>query len=448
MRLRQISGWGRVPSARSHVEPISYSGEISLDGLGRGAVARGLGRSYGDCAQNSGGVVFDATPMSHITLDDTKGTVDLGAGASIGDLLVSCVPQGWFPPVTPGTKHVTIGGAIAADVHGKNHHRDGTIARHITKIELFTSKSGTETLGPDDPVFRATTGGLGLTGIVLSAELSMIAIETSKMVVDTIRTPTLDDMMAAMTTDDDGYQYSVAWIDLMATGASLGRGVLTRANHAPATALNPNASSEPLVYPAQRAISIPDVLPSGLVNRMSVQAFNELWYRKSPNSREGELQTINEFFYPLDMLNNWNRLYGRRGFLQYQFAIPDSGTETLRAIVADISRRRYPTFLAVLKRFGPGSGLLSFPIAGWTLALDIPIGVPDLASALADFDEQVAAVGGRVYLAKDSRLRPETFRSMYPEFETWLGIRDSVDPEGVWRSDLQRRLAMTRSTIQ
>ncbi len=442
MTIRSLSGWGRVPASTAAVVPVESPNDLTLDDLERGALARGLGRSYGDCAQNGGGRVFDMTPLRGLELDPSTGLAIVGAGTSLGEVLSEAVPQGWFLPVTPGTQHVTVGGAIGGDVHGKNHHRDGTISDHITEFDLLMGDGTTVTVRPGSDAFRATAGGLGLTGVITHATMQMIPIQTSKITVDTQQAANLDDLMAAMKSGDDAYRYSVAWIDLMATGSSMGRSVLTRGDHAPLDALDGKASSDPLVYRSGTAVTIPDVLPSGLLNRLSVRAFNELWYRKAPASRVGEIQSIDEFFYPLDMLNDWNRLYGRRGFLQYQFAVPDEAAETVRTIIGDISNRGYPTFLAVLKRFGPGNGMLSFPIGGWTLALDIPIGVPELASALTGFDERVAEAGGRVYLAKDSRLRPETFRAMYPGHAEWLEIRNRLDPNGVWRSDLARRLDM------
>jgi decaprenylphospho-beta-D-ribofuranose 2-oxidase len=440
MTRQKLSGWGRVPASTATVLPVRSPDEIDLRGIGRGALARGLGRSYGDCAQNGGGRVFDVTPLRSFNLDAFTGVAIAEGGASLGDILAAAVPAGWFLPVTPGTKHVTIGGAIAGDVHGKNHHRDGTISDHITEFDLLTADGTTMTVPSDSDAFRATAGGLGLTGVIMSATMQLLPIQTSMVAVDTQRTANLDELMAAMTSGDAAYRYSVAWIDLMATGSSMGRSVLTRGDHAPIDTLTSRGSPDPLAYRPGKTVTIPDVFPSGLLNRLSVRAFNEVWYRKAPTSRIGELQSIDEFFYPLDMLNDWNRLYGRRGFLQYQFAVPDTGAETVRTIVGDISSRGYPAFLAVLKRFGPGTGLLSFPIEGWTLALDIPIGIPGLAEELTDFDERVAEAGGRVYLAKDSRLRPDLFQAMYPEYGEWSEIRDRLDPHRVWRSDLARRL--------
>lgn len=442
MTRQTLSGWGRVPASPATVIPVRSPGEVDFSHISRGAIARGLGRSYGDCAQNAGGRVFDMTPLHSIDLDPSTGIVVVGGGTSFGDILAEAVPEGWFLPVTPGTKHVTTGGAIGGDVHGKNHHLDGTITDHITEFDLLTADSTTMSVGPDSDVFRATAGGLGLTGVVTSATMQMIPIHTSRIVVDTQRLANLDELMAAMKSGDDAYRYSVAWIDLMATGASMGRNILIRGDHAPLNSLSEEAATNPLTYHPGKAVAIPNVFPSGLLNRLSVRFFNELWYRKAPATRLGEIQSIDAFFYPLDMLNDWNRLYGRRGFLQYQFSVPDTAGETVRTIVGDLSNRGYPTFLAVLKRFGPGNGMLSFPIQGWTLALDIPIGVPELASALTGFDERVAEAGGRVYLAKDSRLRPDMFRAMYPEYGEWLEIRDRLDPRGIWCSDLARRLEM------
>ena len=411
--------------------------DLDISEAPRGALARGLGRSYGDCAQNAGGTVFDLTSFDGIDIDPNTGVLRADGGTAVSSILELSVPQGWFLPVTPGTKHVTVGGAVAADIHGKNHHRDGGIADHITAMDLFTAGGSTKVLEPGTREFRATAGGLGLTGVVTSVTLQMIPIETAKVTVDTQRTPDLDTLMAAMTDGDDAYRYSVAWIDLMATGSATGRGVLTRGDHAPATAVE---GTNPLAYQGSSSVSMPDHFPSGLLNRGTVRAFNEAWYLKAPKTRVRELQSIDKFFYPLDMFADWNRMYGKRGFLQYQFAVPDAASETVRNIVKAISSARYPTFLAVLKRFGPGSGLLSFPIKGWTLALDLPIGIPGLADTLSRFDEQVVEAGGRVYLAKDSRLRPEHFHAMYPEYTEWRDIRDKMDPLGLWRSDLARRL--------
>ncbi len=447
MTLTTLSGWGRVPESVATVASLSSAaGPWTMD-QPRGAIARGLGRSYGDCAQNGGGIVFDLTDDASFILDGSTGVATARGGASLADIVAEAVPRGWFLPVTPGTKHVTVGGAIAGNVHGKNHHRDGAIDHHVTSLELLFADGTTQTVFSGSAEFGATLGGLGLTGIILEAKIQLIPIATSLIAVDTSRHENVDDLMEAMDSGDADYRYSVAWIDLLAKGSSIGRGVLTRGDHASRDALEPTTQSNALEYRSPRSIEVPDIMPSGLLNRFSVRAFNEIWYRKAPRRRVDELQTIESFFYPLDMVGRWNRLYGSEGFLQYQFAVPVGAHETVRTIVHDIASRSLPSFLAVLKRFGPGSGMLSFPIEGWTLALDIPTGLPDLARLLDSFDEKVASVGGRVYLAKDARLRPETFRAMYPEFARWRDVRDRMDPRGIWRSDLARRLELLETRM-
>lgn len=435
MTHRVLEGWGRTPRSAATVVPLEAEGRIQEHG--RGALARGLGRSYGDAALNSGGVIVDTTGRSTMTLDPTTGVLRGDPGASIGQVLELAVPHGWFPPVTPGTKHVTLGGAFAADIHGKNHHRDGCFSGHVRSIDLLTADGSVRNLKPSDDLFRATAGGLGLTGIITAIELQLIAVESARVVVDTLRLPDLDALMAEMVAGDDRYRYSVAWIDLLATGPSLGRGVLTRGDHAPST------DTSDADHRARSLPDVPDVVPNGLLNGLTVRAFNEVWYRKAPRRREGEVQGFNRFFYPLDVVGRWNRLYGRRGFVQYQIALPDESTETLAAIVGEFAALSLPSFLAVLKRLGPGTGLLSFPIEGWTLAVDIPVGDPELGPALDRFDRRVADAGGRVYLAKDSRMRPDLLDVMYPEIDEWRRIQAEHDPGGQWRSDLDRRLRLT-----
>ncbi len=441
---RLLAGWGGTPRSGARVtRPWSAAG-VTLAGSGaRGVLARGLGRSYGDAAQNGGGLVVDMTALEGCEVDSASGVVRAEAGASLGGLLAATVPQGWFLPVVPGTRHVTVGGAIAADIHGKNHHGEGSFGDHVRSLRLQKADDEVVELSSDaDPEgFRATIGGMGLTGIVLGAELSLLAIETAYVAVDTDRCDDLDDVMARMREGDAGYRYSVAWIDLVA-GRRLGRSVLTRGDHAPRAALHGRRAADPLRYRTPTRLAVPPVVPQGILNRFSVAAFNELWFRKAPRRERGRLQTIPGFFHPLDGVSGWNRLYGSRGFLQYQFAVPDEAAEVVREVVAGLSAARCPSFLGVLKRFGPGRGLLSFPIAGWTLAVDIPVGAPGLSGLLRRCDEAVAGAGGRVYLAKDSRLDPLTLRSMYPELDRWKAIRGRLDPDGVLCSDLARRLEL------
>ncbi|WP_329365148.1 FAD-binding oxidoreductase [Streptomyces sp. NBC_01483] len=440
-----VTGWGRTaPTTARLVHPRTYEeAAAAVRACGtRGGIARGLGRAYGDAAQNAGGAVLDMTGLDRIhAIDAAGGTVLCDAGVSLHRLMEVLLPLGWFVPVTPGTRYVTVGGAIGADIHGKNHHVSGSFGRHVLSFELLTADGAIRTVRRDTPLFDATTGGMGLTGVILTATVRLRPVATSLMSVDTERAADLDDLMARLTATDHRYGYSVAWIDLLARGRSTGRSVLTRGEHAPLDALPSRARRRPLAFRPARFPSAPAFVPEGLLGRGTVGLFNELWYRKAPRARAGELQRISAFFHPLDGVPHWNRVYGRGGFVQYQFAVGHGREEALRRIVRRIAERRCPSFLAVLKRFGQGDpGWLSFPMPGWTLALDIPASLPGLGAFLDELDEEVAGAGGRVYLAKDARLRPELLAGMYPRLTEFRLLRAELDPRGVFTSDLSRRL--------
>jgi len=401
-------------------------------------IARGLGRSYGDAAQLSGGVVLDNRALDAIGVISDDGVVTLGAGVSFDELLAVSIPQGWFVPVTPGTRQVTMGGALAADVHGKNHHVDGSLANHVVSMRLVTP-IGAFTLSPTDDaaLFWATMGAMGLTGVVTSLTLQLLAIETNQMLVDTTRHANLENVMAAMSSGDADYRYSVAWVDCMTRGAHMGRAILTRGDHATAS----DAKKVALKGPRKPKVSIPFSAPSGLLNRWSVRAFNEAWFRSAPRSELDETQSLASFFYPLDGVANWNLLYGKRGFVQYQFCVPNESGDTVVDVIKRLSESRVASFLAVLKRFGPANpSPLSFPQSGWTLALDLPIGSDVLAGVLDDLDELVVAAAGRVYFAKDARLQAEHVRAMYPRLDEFRDVQRRVDPHEQLTSDLARRL--------
>jgi decaprenylphospho-beta-D-ribofuranose 2-oxidase len=441
-------GWGRTaPTASTLVHARTEGQQLAAvrDAPARGIVARGLGRGYGDCAQNSGGAVLDGPARSGLLeVDVDAATVEVLAGTSLDDLMRWLVPLGLFVPVTPGTRLVTVGGAIAADIHGKNHHVKGSWGDHVESMQLIDGRGELRRLSrhEDPELFRATIGGMGLTGIVTSATVRMQRIESAQLLVDTDRTADLDEVMSLMVEGDDRYDYSVAWIDILARGASMGRSILDRGRFATRDEVLAAGHRDPLAYHPHQLPAVPDVVPSGLVNGLFCRAFNEVWYRKAPRERRGALMTIEQFFHPLDMVSRWNRAYGRRGFLQWQFAVPDDAGEVVRRSLERLSAAGVPSFLAVLKRFGPGNDSpLSFPTKGWTLAFDTAV-APGLDRLFDELDELVVAAGGRIYLAKDSRVRPELVPAMYPRLDEWRAVRAAADPDERFRSDLSRRLRL------
>jgi len=447
-RHEELAGWGRTaPTAAQLVaapDLMTQCDAVQLAGE-RGVLARGLGRGYGDCAQNAGGTVIDGpTSSGLIDLDLAGATIRVRAGTSLDDLMRWLVPLGLFVPVTPGTRSVTVGGAIAADIHGKNHHVKGSWGNHVTSFRLIDGRGEVHDVSreSDPDLFWATTGGMGLTGVISDATVRMQPIGSSRLLVDTDRTHDLDEVMALMVEGDDDYDYSVAWIDLLAKGRHMGRSILDRGRFASREEARAGGVEEPLHYAPHQLVSPPDIVPPGLLNPLTLRAFNELWYRKAPTQRRDHLMSIEAFFHPLDMIADWNRIYGRRGFLQWQFVVPDAATEVVRTTVERLSASGVSSFLAVLKRFGPGNdGHLSFPTSGWTLALDVPV-MEGLDRLLDELDDLVVAAGGRIYLAKDSRVRPELLPVMYPRLDEWREVRARVDPDGRFRSDMGRRLGL------
>jgi decaprenylphospho-beta-D-ribofuranose 2-oxidase len=442
-----LAGWGGTsPSAAEvrRVESPADAAAVLATANGRGAIARGLGRSYGDVAQNAGGLVLDMTGLRELTsFDRDTGVVTVEAGCSLDALVQAVLPDGWFAPVSPGTRFVTVGGAIACDVHGKNHHRDGAFGKHVRSLTLLTTTGEVRVLDPDSTPdeFAATLGGLGLTGVVLDATLQLIPVETSLMRVDVERTTNFDDALARLESTDHLYRYSVAWVDCLARGSRFGRSLLMRGDHASLADLPENRRARAIELLPRPRVRVPRVASAGAVLRSAAPiAFNELHFRRARET-EGDLQSLAEFFYPLDGIGDWNRLYGRAGFLQYQFVVPFERDDALRAVLGLV--RGSQPLLVVLKRFGPEAGPLSFPVPGWTVALDFALPAPELGTVLDRADELVAAAGGRVYLAKDSRMRPERLAEMYPRLDEWRAVQARLDPEGRMACDLARRLGVT-----
>lgn len=450
-----LSGWGH--SCGSLALAGTFSSPGARDFLqrylpqafgGQGIALRGLGRAYGDAAQNGGGLVMQMQDdIGLVRLDEANGIVHTPGGLSLDELLRFLVPKGFFVPVTPGTRFVTVGGAVASDIHGKNHHVDGSFGSHVERLSLLIASGEVVELSPhEDPeLFWATIGGMGLTGAILDVSFRVPRIETSRCSVDTRRFNDLDGLLAAMSENDEDFKYSVAWTDLLASGSSLGRSILWRGDHTRRTDL-PSSVADPLAYDARTLAFVPPVIPApGLVNKWTSTTFNELWFRSAPKKRDGEFKTIPAYFHPLDAVGHWNRLYGPLGFIQYQFVVPFGAETALRSIVEDISMAEVATPLVVLKRFGAGNpGMLSFPMEGWTMTVDMPARVLGLAALLRRLDEKVLEAGGRHYLAKDSHMTAQTFAAGYPRLEEWRRVKERVDPLGMWSSDLARRLEIVK----
>lgn len=443
-----VTGWGRTAPSAATVRRVVRRADVPRllrSAPPRGVVARGLGRSYGDAAQTAGGDVLDLSTLTDVlAFDIRRGTLHAEAGLSLDRAIRMVLPFGWFVPVTPGTRHVTLGGALAADIHGKNHHVDGSFATYVDGFTLVTPDGDERWITTDDDheLFWATAGGMGLTGVITTVQLRLRAVGTSRMRVDTERASDLDDVMDRLCRVDDRAAYSVAWIDCLATGRRRGRGVVSSGRHATPDELPAAARRDPLGFAPASRLTTPDVFPSGLLNRATVAAFNELWFRKAPRCRQGEIQKLERFFHPLDGVTAWNRIYGPRGFLQYQFVVPSEASGSLLRIVERISTSSLAPFLAVLKRFGPANdGMLSFPTEGWTLALDFP-NASGLRDLLDELDELVVEAGGRHYLAKDARMSADVLRATYPRLDDFLTVRARVDPGGRLRSDLARRLEL------
>jgi len=444
--LTQLSGWGANTRADCDLRVPELEAQVRASLDARGTAPRGLGRSYGDAALNSGGRVLGMTSFNrYLAFDDATGTLCCEAGVSLEHVLRDFAPRGWFPMVSPGTKFVTIGGCIANDIHGKAHHVQGSFSSCVDSFTVLLASgevlSASRTENPD--LFWASFGGMGLLGVILTATIRLKKIETTYFRQRSIKVNDLDGMLAAFKEYDHTFPYSVATLDVFATGARLGRGVLALGEHARLEELPAELAKDPLRVSGPPKLTVPFELPTLTLNRLTIRVVNALL--QQIQARASAFSHYEQFTYPLDMLAHWNRGYGPAGFAQYQFVIPfEDGPRRLREILGTILSSTELPFLNVLKCFGKQSdGLLSFPREGYTFAIDFPIR-KGTAELLKRLDTLVLNAGGRVYLGKDSFLAPATFRAMYPNLDQWLETKAKYDPRGMFVSDLGRRVGLVR----
>ncbi|MEY2430070.1 MAG: hypothetical protein QOJ40_2955, partial [Verrucomicrobiota bacterium] len=394
----------------------------------------GKGRSYGDVCLNDGGTLLLTEALDHfISFDPDSGALRCEAGVTLEDVLKFAVPQGWFLPVTPGTKFVTVAGAVANDVHGKNHHLMGTFGEHVQSFELLRSDQQrlvcSKSQNPE--MFHATIGGMGLTGLILWVEFQLKRINNPFIAVEEIQYRNLDEFFTLAEESEGSFEYTVAWVDCLARGSGLGKGIFMRGNDA---TRQQGADAPPVK--AKKQVGFPFDAPNFLLNRLTVSAFNSVYYHKQFRRRISKLTHYDPFFYPLDSIHEWNRLYGKRGFLQYQFVVPPAQSrEVIVDVLGKIARSGTASFLSVMKTFGerPPAGLMSFPRKGLTLALDLPnLGEP-VMRLLETLDEIVLQNGGVVYPAKDARMSARHFQLFYPQWKEFARFMDPRFSSSFWR---------------
>ncbi|MFN3560860.1 MAG: FAD-binding protein [Chloroherpetonaceae bacterium] len=429
-----LSGWGRFPTVQS--KPFFLKDSTSLAQTiahnFRG-IAFGMGRSYGDSALSEE-VVLTHTYNHFLDFDSERGLLRVQAGTTLKEMLEVIVPKGWFLPVTPGTQFVTFGGAIACDIHGQNHHKEGSFCDHVNWYRLMLPSGEIVTCSPtqNPELFHATNGGMGLTGIILEGELRLKPIQSAFIDMTTIKARNLDEILALFD-EHIGFTYSVAWIDTLARGKHIGRSVLLLGEH---------SADGGLLLPESSEKSLPIEFPDFVLNSTSVALFNTLYYNKNFHKQSQTRVPYRPYFYPLDAVLHWNKMYGRRGFTQYQFVIPKSERATLSKILDEIAKAKRASFLAVLKLFGKeNENWLSFPKEGYTLALDFPIrdGIFELLKRL---DKLVLDAGGRLYLTKDATMSKEMFQAGYPNWQKFVELRCAIGADKVFSSLQSERLGL------
>ena len=429
--MKRYESWGRYPHA-NHTRVVKLSAADSLPALNRGEtmLAYAQGRSYGDSCLNDGGILLDTSSLSSIiAFDREHGIIRCDAGTTLAEILDLVVPSGWFLPVAPGTKHVSVGGAIANDVHGKNHHRAGTFGRYVKQFELLRS-SGERLVcssSQHSELFRATIGGLGLTGLIVWAEFQLGHIDGPNIDVERFRFSTLDEFYSLAEPSDRDYEYTVAWLDCASSKA--GRGIFTRGNPTKSDSRPPKSSE------GARLRQVPVSAPSFILNQLTVRAMQSFYYRVQSLQTPREVLHYEPFLFPLDAIANWNRIYGRRGFLQYQCVVPFDARPAIEDILRRIRRSDVTAVLAVLKTFGDmkSPGMLSFPRPGVTLAVDFPNEGDRTLQLLDELDEVTRAAGGAVYPAKDARMSAESFQAYFPEWQTFARYVDPKFSSSFWR---------------
>lgn len=439
----KLAGWGNFPVTASYNFYPSTEKEVLKTVKQGNLVPRGLGRSYGDQAINENGRVAICTHLNHfLEWNENEGILECEAGVSLEEIINVFGPKGWLPMICPGTKFVTIGGAIANDIHGKAHHVDGSFFNCVISFTVMLASGEVVTASRTEhaDLFEASFGGLGLLGVILTAKIRLRKIETTYFKQKSIKVKNLEEMLKALE-EYSHFNYSVAWVDPLAKGSKLGSGVLTVGNAAGLNDLPASLRKEPLKLHKKSKITVPFFLPGFLLNSITVRMLNRViaFVQNSPK----EFIHYEKFFFPLDMINNWNKGYGKRGFIQYQFVIPpgQEGAENVRKIIQMIASSGCTPFLNVFKKMGQGQGILSFPFEGYTLAIDFPV-TKNLHAFTKKMDAEVLKAGGRIYLGKDSMLDKEMFQAMYPQYGQWLSIKRKYDPENVFTSDIGRRLGL------
>ncbi|PZR03202.1 MAG: FAD-linked oxidase [Flavobacterium psychrophilum] len=443
MTKSTVSNWGNYPSIDAKTKSFTSVSELDQDQLPEASyIARGNGRCYGDSSLQSH-IISTLKYDKILEFDAKEGIIKCQSGITFSTLIDFLIPRGLFLPVTPGTKFITVGGAIASDIHGKNHHVEGSFQNHIIHIEVLLASGDIIECSreKESDLFMATCGGMGLTGIILSAKFRLKKIETALIKQVSIKARNLDHIFDLFE-EFKSTTYSVAWIDCLQGGDKLGRSLLMVGEHATKQELG---SDESLRNPnGKLKLSIPFNFPNIVLNKITIKIFNFLFYHKQIAARKESYVNFDKFFYPLDFINSWNRMYGNRGFVQYQFVLPiENSKEGLRKILSEINNQGMGSFLAVLKLFGNYEGLISFPMQGYTLALDFPIR-KGLFEFLDRLDQIVVDCGGRIYLTKDARMDKKVFEKGYPNLERFKNIVKKFNPDLKWRSVQSDRLAITK----